>query len=76
MIIRVFSHRLPRQQAAKDSGALRLGGAFGDLGGAAIVFKCGDASEVEEFAKGDPYVKGGLVTDWNVREWTVVIGEC
>jgi len=21
----------------------------------------------------DPYVKGGLVLDWSVREWTVVI---
>ena len=28
----------------------------------------------EEFAKNDPYVVNGLVTEWNVRPWTVVFG--
>jgi hypothetical protein len=30
---------------------------------------------VEAFAKSDPYVTGGLVTEWKVREWTTVIGK-
>ena len=28
----------------------------------------------EEFAKNDPYVKNGLITEWSVRPWTVVVG--
>ena len=28
----------------------------------------------EAFAAADPYVKAGLVTRWEVRAWTVVIG--
>jgi hypothetical protein len=28
----------------------------------------------EEFARNDPYVKAGLIKDWSVRPWTVVIG--
>ena len=26
------------------------------------------------FARSDPYVRNGLVTRWEVRSWTVVIG--
>ena len=33
------------------------------------------AKEVEEFARKDPYVTGGLVTRWEVRSWAVVIGD-
>jgi len=29
---------------------------------------------VEEFVKNDPYVKNDLITNWKIREWTVVIG--
>lgn len=29
--------------------------------------------EVEKFATQDPYVLNGLVTEWTVREWTVVV---
>ena len=28
----------------------------------------------ERFAAADPYVRGGLVKAWRVREWTTVIG--
>jgi uncharacterized protein YciI len=39
-----------------------------------LIFK-GDTPEVaEQFAKNDPYVKNGLITDWQVRPWMVVIG--
>ena len=30
---------------------------------------------VERFAAEDPYVKGGLVTNWTVRAWTTVVGD-
>ena len=31
-------------------------------------------STVENFARRDPYVTSGLVRKWEVRTWTVVIG--
>lgn len=62
-------------QKAFQNGTLILGGALADpADGAVLIFK-GDSSTVaEEFAQNDPYVKNGLVTEWHVRPWTVVIG--
>jgi len=58
-----------------EKGKLLLGGAFQDpLDSAAIIFQGMSKSEVETFAKNDPYVLHGLVTEWKVREWLVVIG--
>lgn len=60
---------------AFQNGSLILGGALADpADGAVLVFK-GDSPKVaEEFAKNDPYMKNGLITEWHVRLWTVVIG--
>ena len=33
-----------------------------------------DKSVAEDFARADPYVTGGLVERWHVREWTTVVG--
>ena len=50
-----------------------LAGAFTDpLDGAALVFRTREAAEA--FVKVDPYVASGLVTEWRVREWNVVVG--
>ena len=58
-----------------ERGLLVTAGAFAKpLDGAALVFKADDRSAVEAFVASDPYVTGGLVTDWRIREWTVVIG--
>ncbi len=52
-----------------------LAGAFADpVDGAALVFQADDASVVEAFVAADPYVREGLVTNWRIRPWTVVIG--
>ena len=60
---------------AVEKGQLLLGGAFDNpVDGAALVFKADDRSVVEDFVRNDPYVKNGLITNWKVREWTVVIG--
>lgn len=40
----------------------------------ALVFHAGDARRVEAFAVEDPYVRGGLVTKYVVREWDVIAG--
>ena len=54
---------------------LLLAGAFADpADGALLVFQAPDRSAAERFAQGDPYVLHGLVTRWEVRAWTVVVG--
>jgi uncharacterized protein len=61
---------------ASDRGELVLGGAFADpVDGAIILFKGESPKVAEDFAKSDPYVTGGAVKRWYVREWTTVAGE-
>lgn len=65
--------RLARE--AHRRGELLLGGALSDPADRALlVFRASDSSVVKDFARNDPYVTGGLVTRWEVRSWTVVIG--
>jgi uncharacterized protein YciI len=62
-------------QAAHERGELVLAGAFSDpVDGALLIFQAPDKSVVERFAQHDPYVTSGLVTRWEARPWTVVIG--
>ncbi len=64
-----------RAREAFDRGELVLGGAFADpVDGAALVFKGEDPSVAERFARSDPYVVNGLVRNWRVRAWNVVVG--
>ncbi|WP_136054300.1 YciI-like protein [Microbacterium sp. K24] len=64
--------------AAVERGELLLGGAVGEDDGpfsALIVFTGDDALErARAFAAADPYVTGGLVTEWTARPWTTVVG--
>ena len=63
-------------KAAIDRGEFFLGGAFAEpADGAAIVFKGSSPKVAESFANSDPYVINGLVTSWQVREWTTVAGK-
>ncbi len=63
-------------RAARERGELVLAGAFADpVDGALIVFRVDQKSKVEEFARKDPYVVNGLVKKWEVRPWTVVVGQ-
>lgn len=56
-------------------GELMLAGAFADPADKALlIFRANDKSVAEQFAKDDPYVINGLVKRWEVRAWTVVIG--
>jgi uncharacterized protein len=65
--------RLARE--ALERGELLLGGAFAEpVDGAALLFRTDDPSIVEAFVRRDPYVRGGVVTRWRIRPWTVVIG--
>jgi len=65
--------RLARE--ANRRGELLLAGALSDPADQALlVFRAPEKSVVEDFARDDPYVTNGLVTRWEVRSWTVVIG--
>ena len=62
-------------RAAQARGELLLGGALADPLDSAILLFLGENREVaERFAEADPYVRGGLVKAWRVREWTTVVG--
>lgn len=62
------------QQAYKN-GSLIMAGALADPADSAVLVFKGDSPVVaEEFVRSDPYVKNGLITEWHVRPWTVVIG--
>lgn len=59
---------------AHARGELIMAGALGGPAGALLVFRGADKSVAENFALADPYVNEGLVTKWQVRPWTVVVG--
>ena len=62
-------------KAAHKRGILVMAGALGDpVDSAVLVFKGEEPTVAEEFAQNDPYVKNGLIIEWEVRPWTVVIG--
>jgi len=77
-----LERRVPLREAhlklAKEAharGELLLAGAFADpVDGAALVFVAGDRLVAERFARNDPYVMEGLVREWKVRKWNVVVG--
>lgn len=53
---------------------LIAGGAFvPEVDKGLLIFKC-TKSEVESFAKNDPYVVNGLVPSYVIREWAVAVG--
>jgi uncharacterized protein len=59
---------------AFERGDLVLGGALADPPDKAVlVFRCKDKKTIEEFVKADPYVRNGLVSQWEIRRWNVVI---
>jgi uncharacterized protein YciI len=76
------SHRTPYREEhlrlareAHRRGELLLAGAFSEPADRALlVFRASDRSVAEAFARTDPYVTHGLVARWEVRAWTVVIG--
>jgi uncharacterized protein YciI len=64
--------RLARE--AQKRGELLLGGALAEpVDKALLVFCVNDPAVIETFVHSDPYVKNGLVSQWEIRPWTVVI---
>jgi hypothetical protein len=61
--------------AAHERGDLVMAGALAEPADTAVLIFKGDGPFVaEEFARKDPYVLNGLISEWKVRPWTVVIG--
>lgn len=74
------AHRAVHLEMARASVArdeLQLGGAVpaGDPPFGLLLFKAETPQVAEDFARDDPYTKGGVVTSWRVREWITVVGE-
>jgi uncharacterized protein YciI len=71
-------YRAQHLELARDAharGELLIAGALADPADRAVlVFRAADKATVEDFARRDPYVVNGAVTRWEVRPWTVVIG--
>jgi uncharacterized protein YciI len=66
---------LAYSNGAHARGELVMGGALSDpIDTALLVFRADSPRIAEEFARNDPYVKAGLIKEWSVRPWAVVIG--
>jgi uncharacterized protein YciI len=60
---------------AHGRGNLVMAGAFSDpMDRGLLIFRVRDRAVVDDFARKDPYVVNGLVPRWEVRKWTVVVG--
>lgn len=69
------SEHLKLANEAHERGDIIMAGAFAEpADGAALIFKADSPRVAEDFAKNDPYVKNGLIKEWRVRSWTVVVG--
>jgi len=52
-----------------------MAGALADPPDSAVLVFRGDSPDAaEEFVSRDPYVKNGLITEWSIRPWNVVVG--
>lgn len=68
---------------AVEDGKLMFIGPLGDatgavpsdpVDGALFIFDKCTRDEVSEYARADPYHDGKLITEWTVRQWSVVMG--
>lgn len=70
------TEHLKMAEEAHQNGSLIMAGAMAEpADGAVLIFKGESPKIAEDFAKNDPYVKNGLIKSWEVRPWTVVVGE-
>lgn len=57
-----------------NEGTIVSGGPFTPPTGALFVFAAEGKETVEQFVKSDPYYNAGLITNYTIKEWNVVIG--
>ena len=58
---------------ASARGDLVLGGALEEPADKAVLIFT-EKEQAVAFAEKDPYLKNGLIKNWNVRKWNAVIG--
>lgn len=57
----------------KEAGHILMAGALANpLDAAVLIFRVASPLTVEDFVKEDPYVSAGLITSWEIREWSIV----
>jgi|GEM_PF-440161 len=62
-------------QPYADSKLLLLGGATADPADKGVlIFDQMSIAEIEEFVKGDPYFSNGLIQEYSIQQWNIVIG--
>jgi uncharacterized protein YciI len=70
------AQHLALARAAVERGELVLAGAVGDPPEMSLLlFKGDSAATAEAFARADPYVANGVVTNWRVQPWSTVVGK-
>jgi uncharacterized protein len=70
------AEHLRRAWQAQERGEMIFDGALEEpTDGVVMVFRGQDSTAAEEFARSDPYVAHGLVTNWRVRKWDLVVGD-
>ena len=69
------SRHLALARETYEAGSLVMAGALSEpADGAVFIFRGSGPEVAEKFAQNDPYVRNGLISNWYVRPWTVVIG--
>ncbi len=69
------AEHLQLAQRYASEGKILLGGALTDpVDSAAVIFKTDTKEDIEKFVEADPYVQKGIVTEYKIREWNVVVG--
>ena len=72
-----LSEHVARSNTLHRAGKLAMAGAFLDMPDKPLTTMCVcyTKEEAEEFAKGDPFVINGVVTNWYVRQWGNILSE-
>jgi uncharacterized protein YciI len=65
-----------RTKQLHEQGSVLMAGAFVPQPGEGLqtMAVCPSREEAEELARGDPFVKNGLVSRWSIREWHDMFG--
>ena len=69
------AEHLALAEALCKEGVLIAAGPFTPPSGAVFLFNTNDKKIITNFVENDPYVKAKLVTDYQIKEWNVVIGD-
>ncbi|WP_224995626.1 YciI-like protein [Cesiribacter sp. SM1] len=69
------NEHLALAKSAYENGDMVMAGALAEpADGAVLVFRGDSPAVAEQFALNDPYVKNGLIKEWSIRPWSVVVG--